>query len=133
MLVDLDPTDPTPIHAQLERGLRAAIAIGTLGVGVQLPTVRQLAVALRVNANTVSRVYMALERARLVETRRGVGTFVLARAEQAWSPRERATQLRVFATKLLSNAVAYGFTMEEIHEEVDALIKEEADRLLKLK
>ena len=55
-VVTLDTRDATPIWAQLERGLRAAIASGRLHPGDQLPTVRQLAVDLRVNANTVARV-----------------------------------------------------------------------------
>ena len=55
---------------------RVAIATGKLRVGDQLPTVRQLAVELRINANTVAKVYAELERAGVVETRRGVGTFV---------------------------------------------------------
>ena len=56
-IVSLDSADPTPIYAQLERGVRAAIATGRLRPGDQLPTVRQLAVDLQVNANTVARVY----------------------------------------------------------------------------
>src|ERR671926_1751191 len=78
-LVAIDPRDPTPIYAQLDRALRAAIATGRLQPGDQLPTVRQLAVELRVNANTVARVYAELERDGVLETRRGVGTFVSAR------------------------------------------------------
>src|SRR5947209_11952549 len=77
-IVSVDTRDATPIYAQLERGLRAAIATGRLRPGDQLPTVRQLAVELRVNANTVARVYGELERAGVLETRRGVGSFVSA-------------------------------------------------------
>src|SRR5678816_2992125 len=74
----VDPSDPTPIYAQLDRGIRAAIASGRLAVGDRLPTVRQLAVDLRVNANTVAKVYTELERAGLLATQRGIGTFVRA-------------------------------------------------------
>ena len=56
----LNPGDPTPLYAQIERGIRAAFATGRLRAGDQLPTVRQLAVELRVNANTVARVYLEL-------------------------------------------------------------------------
>ncbi len=56
----IDPADRTPLYAQLERGIKAAIATGRLAVGDQLPTVRQLAVDLRVNANTVAKVYAYL-------------------------------------------------------------------------
>src|SRR3982751_260811 len=74
--ISIDPHDATPIYAQLERALRAAIATGRMQPGDQLPTVRQLAVDLRVNANTVARVYAELERDGVLETRRGVGSFV---------------------------------------------------------
>jgi len=67
-LLSVDPRDPTPIYAQLERGLRAAIATSRVRPGDQLPTVRQLAVDLRINANTVARVYAELERAGVIET-----------------------------------------------------------------
>ena len=60
--------DPTPIYAQLERAIRVAIATGRLQTGDRLPTVRQLAVELRVNANTVAKVYGELERGGVLET-----------------------------------------------------------------
>ena len=69
-LVSIESRDPTPIYAQLDRGLRAAIATGRLQLGDQLPTVRQLAVDLKVNATTVARVYMELERAGVIARRR---------------------------------------------------------------
>ena len=65
----IDTRDPTPLHAQLERSIRVAIASGRLRPGYQLPTVRQLAVALRINANTVGKVYSHLERAGVLGTR----------------------------------------------------------------
>ena len=113
-LVSIDPGDSTPIYAQVERGLRAAIASGRLRVGDQLPTVRQLAVELRVNANTISRVYVDLERAGVLETRRGVGSFVSASPTQARPPAEHERRLKAFATRVLSDASASGFTVEEV-------------------
>src|SRR5881227_4227704 len=98
-VVSIDPHDPTPIYAQLERGLRAAIATGRLKPGDQLPTVRQLAVELRVNANTVARVYADLERSGVLETRRGVGSFISAAGRAEARPaQERARRLRAFVT-----------------------------------
>jgi GntR family transcriptional regulator len=114
MLVSLDPADVTPIYAQVERGLRAAIASGRLKTGDQLPTVRELAVELRVNANTVARVYSELERAGVFETRRGVGTFVRAGRTEARPASEHARRLRAFATRVLSEADAHGFTGDEL-------------------
>jgi GntR family transcriptional regulator len=113
-IVSIDPRDPTPIYAQLERGLRAAIATGRLRPGDQLPTVRQLAVDLSVNANTVARVYAELERAGAIETKRGVGSFISAAASPARSPREHDRRLRAFATRVLADADAAGFTLEDV-------------------
>ena len=121
-VVTLDPRDATPIYAQLERGLRAAIAAGRLRPGDQLPTVRQLAVDLRVNANTVARVYSDLERAGVLETRRGVGSFVRATADQARPRREHERRLRALVTRVLADAAAAGFTAADIAAEIAAII-----------
>jgi len=118
-LVTIDPNDATPIYAQLERGLRAAIATHRLRSGDQLPTVRQLAVDLRINANTVARVYAELERAGVIETRRGVGSFVAASPAQAHPPRERDRRLRAFVTRVLADADRSGFTVGELLAAID--------------
>jgi GntR family transcriptional regulator len=119
-IVSLDSADPTPIYAQLERGVRAAIATGRLRPGDQLPTVRQLAVDLQVNANTVARVYAELERAGVIETKRGVGSFITATPAQAHPPRERERRLRGFVTRVLADADAVGFTIDEVLEALRA-------------
>src|SRR5688500_13835221 len=113
-LVSIDPRDATPIYAQLERGLRAAIATRRVRPGDQLPTVRQLAVELRINANTVARVYAELERAGVIETRRGVGSFISATPAEAHPPRERQRRLRAFITRVLADADAAGFTIDDL-------------------
>jgi GntR family transcriptional regulator len=119
-LVFVDPRDRTPIYAQLDRGLRAAIATGRLKPGDQLPTVRQLAVDLQVNANTVARVYAELERGGVLETRRGVGSFVSAGPEQARPRHEHERRLRAFVTRLIADADMAGFTPDEVIAELRA-------------
>src|SRR5882672_9202930 len=114
--ISIDPRDPTPIYAQLERALRAAIATGRLAPGDQLPTVRQLAVELRINANTVARVYAELERAGVLETRRGVGSFVRATAAEARPPDEHQRRLRAFVTPVIADASTAGLTPGELVE-----------------
>jgi GntR family transcriptional regulator len=113
-VVTLDSSDPTPIYAQLERGFRAAIATSRLRPGDQLPTVRQLAVDLQINANTVARVYTELERAGVIETKRGVGSFITATPAQAHPPREQERRLRGFVMRVLADADAAGFTIDEV-------------------
>src|SRR5437868_13576720 len=110
-VVAIDPRDRTPLYAQLERALRAAIASGRLRPGDQLPTVRQLAVELKVNANTVARVYADLERAGVLETRRGVGSFIGTGApERARSAGDRERKLKTFVTRVLADAERAGFS-----------------------
>ena len=123
-IVELDPRDPTPIYAQLDRALRAAIASGRLTVGDQLPTVRQLAVDLRVNANTIARVYLDLERAGVIETRRGVGSFIRASAAGARPVREHQRRLRAIATRIAADAAAHGFTLDELVQQLTSLGKD---------
>jgi GntR family transcriptional regulator len=113
-IVSIDQRDRTPIYAQLERGLRAAIATSRLRPGDQLPTVRQLAVDLQVNANTVARVYAELERAGVLQTKRGVGSFISATPAQAHPPREHDRRLRAFATRVLADGEAAGFTIDDV-------------------
>ncbi len=123
-IVSIDPRDRTPIYAQLERGLRAAIATGRLAAGDQLPTVRQLAVDLQVNANTVARVYSELERAGVIETRRGVGSFISATPAQAHPPKQHERRLRAFVTRVLADADSAGFTINDVLAALHAHRKE---------
>ena len=109
----MDAGDRTPLHAQLEREIKAAIATGRLAVGEQLPTVRQLAVDLRVNANTVAKVYAYLERAGMLETRRGVGTFVAARTESTQEESLRRTELNRLVDRFLADLSSQGFRVDD--------------------
>ena len=120
-LLTIDPRHPTPIYAQLDHGLRAAIANGRLAPGVQLPTVRQLAVELSVNANTVARVYVELERAGVVETRRGVGTFVAVTPPAGAKRRTNLPELRAVVRRCLDEAAARGFSAEDVVRQIEQL------------
>jgi GntR family transcriptional regulator len=119
----VNPKDPTPLHAQLERSIRVAIASGRLKPGDQLPTVRQLAVDLRVNANTVSRVYVHLERMGTLETRRGVGTFVAEARDHARNEEAREAELRAIVGRALAEASAHGFSAADLRRALQALTK----------
>jgi len=110
----VDSTSATPIYAQLDRSIRAAIATGELGVGAQLPTVRQLAVDLAVNANTVARVYAQLERDGMLETRRGVCTFVRDSPSPQAARAHRERELRELIRRFVGDAALLGFTLPEL-------------------
>jgi len=115
----LDQADKTPVYAQLERGIRSAIAAGRLVVGDQLPTVRQLAVELRVNANTVAKVYAFLERAGVLETRRGVGTFVAERTHASQEDALRRSELNRLVERFLADLSHHGFHVEDAMPEIE--------------
>lgn len=120
---NIDAAHPTPLYHQLERAIRFAIATGKLGVGDQLPTVRQLAVDLRINANTVAKVYTELERTGIVETRRGVGTFVKARHFEAAAEKDRERELRELEDHFLSRIANLGFSAEEAVDHLKERLK----------
>ena len=119
---NVDSTSPTPIYAQLDRSIRAAIATGQLLQGAQLPTVRQLAVDLAVNANTVAKVYAQLERDGVLETRRGVGTFVRESPSPQATKAQRERELRDLIRRFVGDAALLGFTLPEL---IDQLRHEE--------
>ena len=123
----VDPRDPTPLHAQLERTIRAAIASRRLKPGDQLPTVRQLAVALRINANTVAKVYTHLEREGALGTRRGVGTFVLDAPQLAIDHQAaRDGELRAVVARAIADAQARGFTVSDLRKALLSIAKGES-------
>lgn len=103
-----------PLYAQLERSIKFAIVTGRLGLGEQLPTVRQMAVDLRINANTVAKVYAELERAGIVETRRGIGTFVTARQARTGARHDQEKHLRDLADRYLAEAGAHGYSLDDL-------------------
>lgn len=118
-LFHINASDPTPIYAQLERAIRMSIASMRLRPGDQLPTVRQLAVELKINANTVAKVYAELERAGVLETRRGVGTFVAEGPHEHATRRDRTKELKALEERFLTEAMYLGFTLDEILAHLD--------------
>ena len=127
MTFTIQADDPTPLYVQIERSIRVAIATGRLPVGAKLPTVRQLAVDLRVNANTVAKVYGELERAGVLETRRGVGTFVRESVADEATSVGRTSALDVLAERFLAAAMELGFTAEEAVANVSRRLVDRGD------
>lgn len=121
--LNIDAAHPTPLYHQLERAIRFAIATGKLAIGDQLPTVRQLAVDLRINANTVAKVYLELERAGVVETRRGVGTFVKARHFEAARDKDREREMREIEDQFLEKAAHLGFSAKKAADHLRERLK----------
>jgi GntR family transcriptional regulator len=121
----LSPSHPMPLYAQLSRAIQFAITTGRLQIGERLPTVRQLAVELRVNANTVAKVYAELERSGILETRRGVGTFVCARHFEARNRQDHHQQLSELVDRFVEEARAMGFSIGDVLDQLQSRRKKE--------
>jgi GntR family transcriptional regulator len=123
----LDLHSGVPVYRQLIDQVRGGMASGALAAGDQLPTVRQLAVDLEINPNTVVRAYRELELGGLLETHQGTGTFI---SEQKLKrpDAERERQLAQIVTDAVARAGAAGFTVEELVEELRGRTQETARR-----
>ena len=102
-----------PIYIQLREQILALIGRGLLKPGAQMPTMRQVAVALKIDLNTVQRAYAELEREGVLSKQRGVGTFV---TETAPPPRNTKKQLQDFAARVAAQAKGQGIALEDLAE-----------------
>jgi GntR family transcriptional regulator len=113
----LDPKSGVPFYRQIIDQIRYGVATGSLNVSEQLPTVRALAVELKVNLNTVSKAYRELEIQNVLETQQGTGTFIGSISVQI-SDQERQSKLAGICEEFLSIAASYGFGIEEMINEL---------------
>jgi GntR family transcriptional regulator len=111
--LQIDSKSGVPFYRQIIEQIRFAVARGQLAPGDRLPTVRQLAVDLAVNPNTVVRAYRQLETEGVIETQQGSGTFV-GEERPAIDELERRRMLDQILTDLLARASSYGFTVEDV-------------------
>ena len=113
----LDPKSGVPFYRQIIDQIRFGIASGHLKAGEQLPTVRALAVQLKVNLNTVNKAYRELEIKNILETQQGTGTFI-SNTKSDLDVKERKGKLKNICEEFLSIAFSYGFSVEDIVNEI---------------
>jgi GntR family transcriptional regulator len=123
----LDLHSGMPVYRQLIDQVRAGVASGSLTAGDQLPTVRQLAVDLAINPNTVLRAYRELELGGMLETHQGTGTFV-AKKKVETNDAERERQLTQMTGEFAARAGAAGFTVEDLLERLRDLVPDRGQR-----
>lgn len=116
----LDLHSGVPVYRQIIDQVLGGIAAGALAEGDQLPTVRQLAVDLSINPNTVIRAYRELEIRGVLDTQQGSGTFV-GRQEVKRDEGERQRLLNQLVTEFIARAGASGFTVRELVEQLNDL------------
>lgn len=120
----LDAHSGVPVYRQLIDQVQTAIASGALTVGVQLPTVRQVAVDLAINPNTVMRAYREMEIRGLLDTEQGTGTFI-ADKKVEYSKDERDQRLGQLVGEFVSRAGAAGFTLKQLMQALRDLSPDE--------
>ena len=113
----LDMHSGVPVYRQIVDQVRGAVAAGSLAAGDQLPTVRQLAVDLEINPNTVVRAYRELEYDGLLETHQGTGTFISGQKLRRPAG-ERQRQLEQIASDTIARAGAAGFNIRELIDQL---------------
>jgi len=108
----LSQTDPRPMYQQIMGQVKQLVAVGDWPPGLQLPSIRQLAVALKISVITVKRAYLELEREGVIVTRHGMGSLV---AEQAGSSQGPAREeLRTHLATAARLASRLGLSLDEL-------------------
>jgi GntR family transcriptional regulator len=122
--VKIDSKSPIPINVQLKEKLKYAIETGNIPSGSQLPTVRQMAVDLQINLNTVRKVYHDLEREGYISTRQGKGTFVVGIPKRT----SRDANKQKIMEDLLQNALIQGYALGFNTSEIINMLKAKCDQ-----
>ena len=123
----LDHSTGVPVYRQIIDQLQLAIASGALAGGQQLPTVRQVAVDLEINPNTVMRAYRELEIRGTLTTQQGLGTFVTPSSVKE-DEAQRQSRLSRLAADCASRAGAEGFSVRDLVERLTELLSEKDHR-----
>lgn len=112
MWLHIDPSSGTPIYRQIVDQVRQAVSSGVLRPGDRLPSVREMAVELAVNPNTIAKAYQELERDGVIETPRGKGSYVADR-DHTLAPAERERQFTEAADRLVVDAYRLRISTED--------------------
>ncbi len=119
-----DMASGVPVYRQIIDQILGGIASGTLAAGAQLPTVRQLAVDLAINPNTVVRAYRELEIRGVLSTQQGVGTFITTQPV-AQDDAERQRKLDQIVSEFLARAGAAGFSADDLVGRITEFLAEQ--------
>lgn len=118
----IDPKSPIPIFRQIADQLRQSIDAGVFKAGEMLPSLRAMAVDIKVNPNTVQRAYEALEREGVVETRRGIGIFVASSNRNNMNATEE--RLRKHLLVAIRQGVKAGLTPDAVRAAFESTMRE---------
>ncbi|HET7711649.1 MAG TPA: GntR family transcriptional regulator [Thermoanaerobaculia bacterium] len=124
----MDAGSGVPLYRQVIDQVLLAVADGRLKPGMQLPTVRQLAVDLAVNLNTVARAYREMEIRGIVQTQQGTGTFVAAPRVDGRKSSDRKKSLEQLVDRYIAIALSKGFSIEELLDAISRRVEKKERR-----
>ena len=122
MFINIDPSSGLPIYLQIAQQIKTAVAMGRLAPEDPLPSVRQLAVELAVNPNTVARAYLDFEIEGVIYKRQGAGTFVSGQGVEM-SKAERRRVLSELLEKALVEGVNLGLPERELRDAFERVLE----------
>jgi GntR family transcriptional regulator len=122
LFITIDPSNDVPIFRQIVQQIKTAVAMGRLQPEEPLPSVRQLAVELAVNPNTVARAYLDLEIEGVIYKRQGAGTFVSGQGVEM-SKQERRRVLSELFERALVEGVNLGMDERELRETFERVLE----------
>jgi len=124
----IDPESGVPIYMQIVDRIKQMVVSGQLRPGQQLSTIRQLATDLRINYNTVGRAYAILDQEGVISTQQGRGTYIASRLNERQLQKMRLDKLRVMLGQVVQEAVALGYSPQEIERTLQEQLSTTAER-----
>jgi GntR family transcriptional regulator len=126
--IKLDFRSDTPLYIQIVRQVESLVTIGDLKQGDQLPTVRELAVELRINFNTVARAYRVLDESGLISTQRGRGTYIWEKPQyDVDKTMVRQKKLKETSKQFIGEMIQLGYEPFEIIKTIEEALKDQID------
>jgi GntR family transcriptional regulator len=126
--VQVDFRSEEPLYLQIARQIEELVGNGTLQVGDQLPTVREMAAELSINFNTVARAYRLLDESRIISTQRGRGTYIWEKPTEETRHLLKEAALEDVLLEMIARVESRGYSFDEILETLQKIKREKRDK-----
>lgn len=123
-MIKVDESAPVPIYAQIIQGIKREILQGIFGPDHRLPSIRDLAIALKVNPNTIAKAYQEMEAQGVIYFKRGQGAFVAPRTEEE-RMKEATTEIRKLFHEIMTIASSMNLSREQLKHLLNEMINDQ--------
>jgi len=128
MEIEIEFQSGVPLYEQIAHQVLELIEAGVLNPGDQLPTIRELAVKLNINFNTVARAYRLLDQGEIISTQHGRGTFILEQKDNKEFRKQKAENIEDLTKFYIRKATYLGFNPEEIRTCFESMVERNDDK-----